>query len=174
MGGFSISYPWVVISPSLAPTTRRVSTSLMLSINEVGPEVPKSPTKFSCFRVMQSSRLNVVAIGRLFLFANLQIELTDLSDQEPPPRRSNGLLLFDNTPFNLSKLLLLTSELSFAKFGIKFALVLSLSMSSGRAITTGPGLPDNAVLKALETISGIRSTLSIWVTHLAIVLNICL
>jgi hypothetical protein len=39
------------------------------------------------------------------------------------------------------------------------------STSSGSAITTGPGRPESATLNAFATISGMRSTLSICVTH---------
>jgi hypothetical protein len=43
----------------------------------------------------------------------------------------------------------------------------SVSMSSGRATTTGPGRPERAVVHARATISGIRSALSISTAHLA-------
>ena len=43
----------------------------------------------------------------------------------------------------------------------------STSMSSGSAITTGPGRPLQAVWKACETSSGMRAGSSISVTHLA-------
>ena len=44
----------------------------------------------------------------------------------------------------------------------------SISMSSGTAITTGPGRPLQAVWKARETSSGMRAGSSISVAHLAI------
>ncbi len=44
----------------------------------------------------------------------------------------------------------------------------SVSMSSGSAITTGPGRPLVAVWNARETISGIRAGSSISVVHLVI------
>jgi hypothetical protein len=44
----------------------------------------------------------------------------------------------------------------------------STSMSSGNAMTTGPGRPFIARWKAWLTISGMRRASSIWVTHLAI------
>ena len=43
----------------------------------------------------------------------------------------------------------------------------STSMSSGKAITTGPGRPDIATWKARETTSGMRAGSSISVAHLA-------
>jgi BioD-like phosphotransacetylase family protein len=47
------------------------------------------------------------------------------------------------------------------------------STSSGKAITTGPGRPDIATRYALAMISGMRSILSISVTHFAMPPNIC-
>jgi hypothetical protein len=44
----------------------------------------------------------------------------------------------------------------------------SISMSSGTAITTGPGRPLQAVWKAREISSGMRAGSSISVAHLAI------
>ena len=44
---------------------------------------------------------------------------------------------------------------------------LSVSMSSGSAMTTGPGRPCVATWKARLTISGMRSARSISTTHLA-------
>ena len=41
------------------------------------------------------------------------------------------------------------------------------SMSSGSAMTTGPGRPESATAKARATISGMRSASSISVAHLA-------
>ncbi len=48
------------------------------------------------------------------------------------------------------------------------AVIVSLSMSFGSAMTTGPGRPLVAVWKARETYSGTRSATSISVAHLAI------
>ena len=45
----------------------------------------------------------------------------------------------------------------------------SISMSSGRAMTTGPGRPCIATRKARDTISGTRSGVSISVAHLHMV-----
>ena len=44
-----------------------------------------------------------------------------------------------------------------------------VSMSSGKAITTGPGRPEQATWKARETSSGSRAGSSISTTHLAMV-----
>ena len=44
---------------------------------------------------------------------------------------------------------------------------------SGKAITTGPGRPDMATLKARATYSGMRSARSICATHLTTLPYIC-
>ena len=51
---------------------------------------------------------------------------------------------------------------------------ISVSMSSGSEITTGPGLPCIATRNARATSSGMRSALSISTTHLAIEPNTAL
>ncbi|KAG1387194.1 hypothetical protein G6F59_016515 [Rhizopus arrhizus] len=55
--------------------------------------------------------------------------------------------------------------------GASATLAASPRMSSGRAITTGPGRTEVAMWKAREISSGMRSTWSISVTHLACVPN---
>ena len=47
----------------------------------------------------------------------------------------------------------------------------SVSMSSGSAITTGPGRPLHATWKARDTISGMRAGSSISVAHFAMLPN---
>ena len=47
----------------------------------------------------------------------------------------------------------------------------SRSMSSGSAITTGPGRPLQAMWKARDTISGMRAASSISVAHFAMLPN---
>ena len=58
-----------------------------------------------------------------------------------------------------------------SKAGASGTATRSVSMSSGSAITTGPGRPLQAVWKARETISGMRAGSSISVAHFAIVPN---
>ncbi len=55
--------------------------------------------------------------------------------------------------------------------GASGTVAVSTSMSSGSAITTGPGRPAVATWKARAISSGRRSALSISVTHLAMVPN---
>jgi hypothetical protein len=52
-------------------------------------------------------------------------------------------------------------------FGASATAAVSMSMSSGSAITTGPGRPCMATWKARWTISGICAALRISVAHLA-------
>ena len=54
-----------------------------------------------------------------------------------------------------------------SKGGASGTAILSVSMSSGRAITTGPGRPLLAVWNARETISGTRAESSISLAHFA-------
>ncbi len=113
----------------------------------------------------------MVATGNAKRSANRIIEAQAASDQRLPPSSTIGFC--DAQISFCSRLMSVRpGQISTASaLGASDTPTRSTCMSSGSAMTTGPGRPFMAVKNARDTNSGIRAGSSISVTHFAMVPN---
>ena len=120
---------------------------------------------------MRWARRKLVAIGIANFSANDAIAAVPASDHRLPPRMKTGRSALATRSAS-SAISAAPGEVSIGRAGATSATATrSTSMSSGSAITTGPGRPLVAMWKARETISGTRAGSSISVAHLVMVPN---
>ncbi len=114
------------------------------------------------------ARRKDVATGRSKRSAKRRTRAHAVSDQPLPPRTRTGRSAAHRR-FCRSAIWVRPGHVSTASTrGPAATAALSSSMSSGSAMTTGPGRPCMAVWKARDMISGMRATSSISTTHFAI------
>ena len=113
------------------------------------------------------ARREEVTTGRSKRSAKRRRDSTAFSLQPLPPTMTMGCLAAQSS-FCKSAIWVWPGHVGTGSTrAASLTLARSTSMSSGRAITTGPGRPCKATWKARETISGMRATSSISTTHLA-------
>ena len=114
------------------------------------------------------ARRNVVATGSMKRSANCCIAAQAVFDQRLPPSSAIGRCASFSSVCS-RRMSAGPGEVSTgSQAGASAATTRSTSMSSGSAITTGPGRPLVATWNAREISSGTRAASSISVTHLAI------